>query len=448
MMIMKKIVLIICIILIVVATSVTCIIIDNDIFNPAAKHLKSAVKNYSSGRYEETIDDLEAVVSINDKLPTVYYAKASAEIHIDEETVAAETLLQAFKLQKGNSYDDNNRVCKILNDLFEDDAYQGHDELMLWWYEKMFDNTECKEYLEWLESCLTDKYKTKLEKIKQENENNSENLYGSILEEYKRAQENNYEYDYLNGEEFEDIYPHINPEIVSNGINSDLSYSVMDINGDGTMELVIAAVDGDNCTIYDMYTFDGEPKRLFDAYSMGYRTIYTIYEDGIIGYYSDGGMSGGSYTFCELCKTPYSGDNYVNQVVYLSEHDPSGIKGYYIARNGEEHNTEISEDEYKAEIGKYRKRQNFSWIKLNDYNGSDNASFSENEYETHALTEKEAAEKVIKAAKAYVDRGYKLGIESETEDRFVFKIYEETSEKQTVLAWFHVLKKTGEVIEA
>lgn len=435
---MKKGILAGSILLVIIATVVTCFLISGR--NSVESHLKLAVKYFNEGNYEEAVLEFDKAIVINDRVPEVFFAKASTELCLEREDDAAETTLNALKLMK-DEVGETVSAVKVLDELSANSKYSGIDELVLWWYDKTYDDETYEEYRKWIEEKWGEKYKEEISKI-QESHKPSEELYDSILTSYQKAENNNYEYDYINGEEFESLYPHVNAEIAMSGGMPKLYYIVEDLNDDGVAELAVASL-GNEYNLYDIYTYDNGPKQLFDPYSMGYRVIYTIYEDGVIGCCGDGGISTGGYTFYKINKVP-SESKYVSPIEYLEWEDYSGTKRYFITREGGDTNTEITKQEYDSAIAKYKKIEQFEWKELSGYVSRANSgkpTKAEATETNDVLTLEEAEMLVLDETKGE----YSIMLDSEDNMQYVFRQFEDMPDHIATMNWYYVNKKTREV---
>lgn len=444
---MKKGIIIGSIVLIIAATVAVCFAITGGVFNPLESHIKLAVKYFQDGKYEEAILEFDKAIAINDKLTEVYLAKASAEIYADNENAANESVLRAIDLMKNNDEEENDKITEYLKAIIDNAEYRTAIQVVLWWYDRNYENEEYSEYIKWLEEHLTD-YEQEFAKIREkydkQNDEKYLSLYDEILSEYKTAEENNYEYDYINGELLEEVYPNVNPEVVSSGNTNPLYYAFFDINNDNINELIIAkemsdsipmtVPANDRMNIYDMYTCTDKATRLFDVYTMGYRAKYAVYSEGIIGCLGDGGVSAGGHHFYKLNSNVDDGD-IITDLEDLSWED-DGEKIYFITKNGAK--TQITEEEYNKRINKYEIISNIEWNLLSEYkvlvsetNGTGRTQ----------ITEEEAARLVSEKTGGT----YSLALDSENDTQFVFRHYENTADHTATLNWYYVDKKTGEV---
>lgn len=442
----KKGILIGTILLVIIATIVTCFMMSGR--NTLESHLKLAVKYFNEGNYEEAILEFDKAIKIDDKIFHIYLAKANAEIEIGNNDAALESTIKMVELLKVNDEIANKTMLQahtILLDMYNTSKYKEKEDLLIWFYETAYGNEKYVEYLSWIEDYLPDEYDVSMEWIREDYEEAKAeyyvSLYDDILLKYKKAAAANYEYDHVNGETFDKKYPGVNFEVAA-GMETDLYYSIIDINGDEIPEMFIG---GDGNNIYDIYGIkDGRPERLFDVYSMGNRIHYTVYEDGIIGYRSSGGISNGGYKFYKVHKSSEIKENgMTSEIEYLKWEDDR----YFITRKNGDSNTELSEEEFDAEVEKYVEigYKNMKWQILKYYQ-SDNEEVSENVSSNNSkLTEQEAVKLVLKKIGSEMKDEYKLIPDNEDAEQFTFKLCEDSPEKQTVINWYYVNKKTKEV---
>lgn len=109
-----------------------------------------------------------------------------------------------------------------------------------------------------------------------------------------------------------------------------------DISGDSFPEFVIVMNNSENMydqpeniRIYDMYRLkDGIPERIFDINSMGYRSVYTICENGFVKCRGSGGAAASADIIYRL-----EGDS--ETVYQCVEHDGvDGVPKYFLSDAG------------------------------------------------------------------------------------------------------------------
>ena len=131
-------------------------------------------------------------------------------------------------------------------------------------------------------------------------------------------------------------------------------YTFYDIDGNGTMELIIAGGENgvSNPTFspwnYDLYGYDGtNVVHIFPEMEFGYRTNFSLYENGVIEvFYSSSAAESGVdfYRIGTNGFTPELIDSF-STVAYLEEDEP----GFIYSQNG----NEITEEEYNTNIQNY-----------------------------------------------------------------------------------------------
>lgn len=350
----KKRITLIGIIIIIIATAVTSFGMIGG--NSLKSHLKKATKFFNDGKYEEVIFEFDKALAIDDEIFYIYLAKANAEIAVGRVDDALESTIKMIELLKVNDEITNKTMLKahnILLDMYNTSEYNEKEDLLVWFYEVAYGNVKYADYISWIEEYLPEEYSTSMEWIRNDHEEyvaqRYTKAYGNILLNYQKAMAANYEYDYVNGEEFNDKYPGINSEVAAN-MADELQYSIIDINDDNIPELIIGEI---GYIIYDIYSLkDGKPERLFDVYSMGNRNRYTFYRDGVIRCESSGGVSIGSDEFFRLNKiTEDTSFPMVTSVEKVLWEDNDGMKYYKLGEN--DTRIEISEEDYDDTIDKY-----------------------------------------------------------------------------------------------
>lgn len=175
--------------------------------------------------------------------------------------------------------------------------------------------------------------------------------YAKILEEYKQAEVNGY-----SGKLIVDSLHNVNLELSSTYKDTTLFYSLEDLSGDAVPELVISGYSPSisRYTIFDMYRLNGSgPERIFNIKSMGYRAIYTICENNIIGMSGSGGANTHYYRFYSLDA------NTSTEVQYVRFEKPN----YYLT-DVSHNNIQIQKDDAFAIIDSYIPRPDVNWIKI------------------------------------------------------------------------------------
>lgn len=136
----------------------------------------------------------------------------------------------------------------------------------------------------------------------------------------------------------------------------DIYYAFYDIDGNGTMELIIAAgvfiTDGSNSSFsawnYDLYGYNGaDAVHIFPEIEFGYRTNFALYEDGVIEVFYSVSAAQSGVDFYRI-----GNDGFTPELVdsFVTDAQLEGNEAVFVySRNG----NEISEEEYNAKIQSY-----------------------------------------------------------------------------------------------
>lgn len=188
--------------------------------------------------------------------------------------------------------------------------------------------------------------------------------YADFLRKYQIAQANEF---YKNDMEALN-QSGINTELaVAGGVN--LHFTLVDLAQDGIPELFIADYPSPytdpQYRVFDTYGFsNGRAERLFETYSMGYRSNYYIMNNGIIYCYG----SGGAFNNIRLYYGLESDSTMPTQVQFV-EYDgfdrPSSPL-YYKGTNNTNNKTPISEYEYNNIINSYQYDSSLLWHPISD----------------------------------------------------------------------------------
>lgn len=192
------------------------------------------------------------------------------------------------------------------------------------------------------------------------------NQYLDVLQRYKKAQDNN-----LSPDAIRDL--DINGNIVFSSDGQPLSYALVDLAQDGSPELVIARVgekyndilNKGGYMIYDIRgSANGTAKRLFDTYSMGYRHIFTLRENGVV---TEVIIGGSSYIYTQFHKLNANSASpqalhFVLQTGWVGQ-----VPSYYRGTTDLNSYYSIGEAEYNSLRNQYEYLQNITWHPINDY---------------------------------------------------------------------------------
>ncbi len=178
-------------------------------------------------------------------------------------------------------------------------------------------------------------------------------IYDYILAEYSDMVQNDFYTNLRDSDAYESSFgKDIGLEIRTHKQN--IYYTFYDIDGNGTMELIIAGGENgvSNPTFspwnYDLYGYDGtNVVHIFPEMEFGYRTNFSLYENGVIEvFYSSSAAESGVdfYRIGTNGFTPELIDSF-STVAYLEEDEPVFI----YSQNG----NEITEEEYNTNIQNY-----------------------------------------------------------------------------------------------
>ncbi|WP_373483624.1 hypothetical protein, partial [Acetobacterium sp.] len=183
--------------------------------------------------------------------------------------------------------------------------------------------------------------------------------YAPILDEYRKAEASRFSYDATRS------LPDVNRELSSSSLKKKLYYMLEDISGDSFPELVIAMNNSENTfdqpgniRIYDVYRLkDGMPERIFDINSMGYRSVYTICENGFIRCRGSGGADASNDRFYKL---EGNTETIIQDIEYcVIDHVPS-----YFQTDANHNRSQISKEDATEIINSYNLKTGIRWIAL------------------------------------------------------------------------------------
>lgn len=178
-------------------------------------------------------------------------------------------------------------------------------------------------------------------------------IYDYVLAEYRDMVQNDFYTDLKDSDTYDSCFGEdIGLEIRTH--KQDIYYALYDIDGNGTMELIIAG--GENGVSnpsfspwnYDLYGYDGtKVVPIFPDMEFGYRTNFSLYENGVINVFYSSSAAESGVDFYRLGSdgfTPELVDSFT-AVGHLEGDTP--VFTYF--QNG----TEITEEEYHAKIQSY-----------------------------------------------------------------------------------------------
>lgn len=188
-------------------------------------------------------------------------------------------------------------------------------------------------------------------------------IYSDIIAEYRDMVQNNFYQDLL---EKEDLLAYENS--FGKDIGSEIRhaqkvyYALYDIDGNGTQELIIGGgEDASNPWNYDLYTYDGSKAvHVFPDFEFGYRTNFSLYENGIIEvFYSSSAAESGN-DFYRMNAAGTGAEIVENFSIIGSLDGDTTVITYYQGKNV------ITEDEYNQKIQEYEVALQipFSWMEI------------------------------------------------------------------------------------
>lgn len=188
-------------------------------------------------------------------------------------------------------------------------------------------------------------------------------IYSDIIAEYRDMVQNNFYQDLL---EKEDLLAYENS--FGKDIGSEIRhaqkvyYALYDIDGNGTQELIIGGgEDASNPWNYDLYTYDGSKAvHVFPDFEFGYRTNFSLYENGIIEVFYSGSASESGNDFYRM-NAAETGAEIVESFSIIGSLDgDTTVITYYQGKNV------ITEDEYNRKTEEYEVvlQTPFSWTEI------------------------------------------------------------------------------------
>ena len=179
------------------------------------------------------------------------------------------------------------------------------------------------------------------------------NIYNDVLAQYSDMIENDFYANLRDSDTYESSFGEdIGLEIRTH--KQDIYYTFYDVDGNGTMELIIAG--GENAVSnptfspwnYDLYGYDGtNVVHIFPEMEFGYRTNFSIYDNGVIEVFYSNSAAESGVDFYKIGTdgfTPELIDSFT-AVGHLEGDKPV----FTYSQNG----NEITEEEYNASIRGY-----------------------------------------------------------------------------------------------
>ena len=194
-------------------------------------------------------------------------------------------------------------------------------------------------------------------------EDEAAGIYGDIIAEYRDMVQNNFYQDLL---EKEDLLAYENS--FGKDIGSEIRhaqkvyYALYDIDGNGIQELIIGGgEDASNPWNYDLYTYDGSKAvHVFPDFEFGYRTNFSLYENGIIEVFYSGSAAESGNDFYRMNAAGTGAEIVENFSIIGSLDGDTTVITYYQGKNV------ITENEYNQKIQEYEValQTPFSWTEI------------------------------------------------------------------------------------
>ena len=191
------------------------------------------------------------------------------------------------------------------------------------------------------------------------------NIYDYILTQYSDMVQNDFYINLRDSDNYDSSFGEdIGLEIRT--YKQDIYYTFYDIDGNGTMELIIAGGEHSvsNPTFspwnYDLYGYDGtNVVHIFPEMSFGYRTNFSLYENGVIEVFYSGSAAESGVDFYRIGTdgfTPELIDSFTTV-----GHLEGDVPVFTYSQNG----NEITEEEYNASIQSYEiALTTLDWIQI------------------------------------------------------------------------------------
>ena len=194
-------------------------------------------------------------------------------------------------------------------------------------------------------------------------EDEAAGIYGDIIAEYRDMVQNNFYQDLLDKEDLLAYENSFGKDIGSEIRHAQkVYYALYDIDGNGTRELIIGGgEDASNPWNYDLYTYDGSKAvHVFPDFEFGYRTNFSLYENGIIEVFYSGSAAESGNDFYRMNAAGTGAEIVENFSIIGSLDGDTTVITYYQGKNV------ITENEYNQKIQEYEValQTPFSWTEI------------------------------------------------------------------------------------
>ena len=191
-------------------------------------------------------------------------------------------------------------------------------------------------------------------------------IYNDVLEQYRNMVQNNFYKDMIDSDNYDNSFGDmIGMEIRHH--EQDIYYALYDIDGNGIEELIIAGGENRNANPdnsawnYDLYGYDGtNAVHIFSDMEFGYRTNFSLYENGVIEVFSSGSAAESYVDFYKLKDDGFTPEK-INSFAVVGHLEGDEPVFDYLQNDGE-----IAEDEYNANIQSYEiaLAKGLHWIQI------------------------------------------------------------------------------------
>ncbi len=192
-------------------------------------------------------------------------------------------------------------------------------------------------------------------------------IYNHVLEEYSDMVQNDFYQDLLGSDAYDSSFGEdIGLEIRTH--KQEVYYAFYDIDGNGIKELIIAGeangvgVSSPNFSPwnYDLYGYDGTNVVHIFPMEFGYRTNFSLYENGIIEVFYSGSAAESGVDFYKIAADGTSAE-LVNSFASVGHLEGDAVVFSYF-----QYKDEITEEEYKTKIQAYQVKLTtaLDWIQI------------------------------------------------------------------------------------
>lgn len=193
-----------------------------------------------------------------------------------------------------------------------------------------------------------------------------EGIYDHVLSQYSDIVQNDFYTNLRDSDAYDSSFgKDIGLEIRTHKQN--IYYALYDIDGNGTMELIIAG--GENAVSapafspwnYDLYGYDGtNAVHIFPEMEFGYRTNFSLYENGIIEVFYSSSAAESGVDFYRISNDGFTSELIDSFATVAHLEGEEAVFTYF--QNGEE----ITEEEYNTNIQSYEipLTNTLDWIQI------------------------------------------------------------------------------------